>query len=386
MQISQSQRPTILLVDDEPQITQSLRTSMRKLPWNVLTAEDGREALDILSENKISVIVSDERMPGMAGAELLSRVKDLDPDTVRIMLSGQATLEAAVQAINSADLYRFLMKPCPPEEVISTIEAGLELRKEQMAFRTWHLEHGAIERSDRERLFDTALEQLQVVFQPIFSARTKQFYLYEALMRCSHPQLNSPGLLLAAAEDLGRSADLTMRLLELVAAEVPTIAPETSLFINLEVDQLFEPRLLGPSCSLHAHANRVVVEITERSPITDEDRLHARIAELRSFGYRIAMDDLGAGYAGLTSFALLSPDVVKLDMDLVRDIHLSPTKQRILGAMASACIDLDIDCVAEGIECQEEAAEVTRLGCSLLQGYHLGRPLAASEFPQQRAA
>ncbi len=386
MTTPKSERPTILLVDDEPQVTESLRVSMRKLPWHVLTAENGSEALEICSKNKISVIVSDERMPGISGAELLSKVKGLDPDTVRIMLSGQATLEAAVQAINSADLYRFLMKPCPPEEVASTIQAGLDLRDEQLAFRGWQFEHGSIGRLDREALFEAALEQLQVVFQPIYSAKTKRLYSFEALMRCSHAQLSSPGLLLAAAKDLGRGAELTHRLLELVAADVPALPAEASLFINLEVDQLFEVHLLGPSGPLHDHASRVVVELTEREAIADEDRLHERVAQLRSFGYRIAVDDLGAGYAGLTSFALLSPDVVKLDMDLVRDIHLSPTKQRILGAMASACIDLDIDCVAEGIECQEEAAEVMRLGCTLLQGYHLGRPLGVSEFPKRRAA
>lgn len=386
MTTSRSERPTILLVDDEPQVTQSLRVSMRKCPWHILTAENGAEALELLSKNKVSVIVSDERMPGISGAELLGKVKDLDPDTVRIMLSGQATLEAAVQAINSADLYRFLMKPCPPEEVASTIQAALDLRDEQLAFRGWQLDHGAIGRSDRESLFDEALEQLQVVFQPIYSVKTKRLFSFEALMRCSHSQLKSPGLLLAAAKDLGRGAELTHRLLELVAVDVPSLPSGASLFINLEVDQLFEVSLLGPSGPLHDHADRVVVELTERESITDEDRLHDRIAQLRSFGYRIAVDDLGAGYAGLTSFALLSPDVVKLDMDLVRDIHLSPTKQRILGAMASACVDLEIDCVAEGIECREEAEEVVRLGCTLLQGYHLGRPLAVAEFPRQRAA
>jgi EAL domain-containing protein (putative c-di-GMP-specific phosphodiesterase class I) len=91
-------------------------------------------------------------------------------------------------------------------------------------------------------------------------------------------------------------------------------------------------------------------------------------------GFKIAVDDLGAGYAGLTSFAQLEPEVVKVDMSIVRGIDLSSTKQKLLGSIAGLCRDLRIDLIAEGIETAAERDTVARLGGDLCQGYFFARP------------
>jgi EAL domain-containing protein (putative c-di-GMP-specific phosphodiesterase class I) len=100
----------------------------------------------------------------------------------------------------------------------------------------------------------------------------------------------------------------------------------------------------------------------------------ARIAELRSMGFRIAIDDLGAGYAGLTSFAAMEPQFAKFDMTLVRGVDQSPTKQRLIRSMTSLCNDLGITTVAEGIENRSERDAVVDLGCDLLQGFLFAKP------------
>src|SRR3984885_4772506 len=82
-------------------------------------------------------------------------------------------------------------------------------------------------------------------------------------------------------------------------------------------------------------AGRVVLEITERASLDDVGDILARVQRLRTMGFRIALDDLGAGYAGLSSFATLEPDFVKLDMSLVRDVHRNPTKEKLIGSMTS---------------------------------------------------
>jgi EAL domain-containing protein (putative c-di-GMP-specific phosphodiesterase class I) len=97
---------------------------------------------------------------------------------------------------------------------------------------------------------------------------------------------------------------------------------------------------------------------------------------LRSLGFRLAIDDLGAGYAGLSSIAMLEPDFVKLDMSLTRDLASSPLRQRLVASMVDACRDTGMKLVAEGVETVHELAKLTELGCDLLQGYHFARPSA----------
>jgi EAL domain-containing protein (putative c-di-GMP-specific phosphodiesterase class I) len=101
---------------------------------------------------------------------------------------------------------------------------------------------------------------------------------------------------------------------------------------------------------------------------------------LRKLGFRIAIDDLGAGYSGLTSFALLEPDVVKLDMALVRDLHMEPTK-RTLVRMIAMSRELGIIVTGEGIERVEERDELARAGCDLMQGYLFAKPGGAFLVP-----
>jgi two-component system, probable response regulator PhcQ len=119
---------TVLLVDDEPQILAGLKNALRKMPFTILTATSGRQALVLLDENEVDVVVSDERMPGMTGTEFLGIVRQRYPHTIRIILTGQASLEAAIRAINEGEVYRFLTKPCNPMDLTITIQRALQLR------------------------------------------------------------------------------------------------------------------------------------------------------------------------------------------------------------------------------------------------------------------
>lgn len=123
----------ILFVDDEPNILQSIKRQLRKR-FDVTTAESGAQALDILkTEGPFAVIVSDMRMPEMTGVELLSRVKDLYPDMTRIMLTGNADQETAVEAVNTGQIFRFLTKPCPPAMFIPSLALALRQYRLVMA-------------------------------------------------------------------------------------------------------------------------------------------------------------------------------------------------------------------------------------------------------------
>ena len=171
MTLNPRPKPRLLFVDDEPAITRALSVAFRKEPYEIRTAISGQAALALFAEAPFDVIVSDERMPGMCGSDLLAQVRELYPATVRIILSGQANLEAAVRAINAAEIYRFIMKPCPAEELMVTVREALELRDERQRFEEWRGIQSRRAPEDLAQAFDRALAQLWMGFQPVLRTR-----------------------------------------------------------------------------------------------------------------------------------------------------------------------------------------------------------------------
>jgi CheY-like chemotaxis protein len=120
---------TLLLVDDEASILSALRRHLRQIGCRILVAADGQQGLDIMAKEKIDVIVSDQRMPGMTGVEFLRRVKTLYPDTVRIVLSGFTELQSVTDAVNEGAIYKFLTKPWDDDQLRAHILEAFHTRK-----------------------------------------------------------------------------------------------------------------------------------------------------------------------------------------------------------------------------------------------------------------
>ncbi|MCK5194512.1 MAG: response regulator, partial [Desulfobulbaceae bacterium] len=116
----------ILLVDDETNLTSALKHTLYKEKHNIFTANSANEALAILSRENIDVLVTDEKMPGMTGSELITIVRRKYPETIRIILTGQASPEGALRAINEGQAYRFLVKPCNGLDLVITIRRALQ--------------------------------------------------------------------------------------------------------------------------------------------------------------------------------------------------------------------------------------------------------------------
>lgn len=119
--------PTVLLVDDDPDLLEMLDRVLRREPYRIELAADGQQALRVLDAQKVkvAVVVADERMPGMTGIELLEHLQTAHPEAVRIMLTGQASLELAQRAINDGQVFRFLTKPIEPRDLIRVIREAL---------------------------------------------------------------------------------------------------------------------------------------------------------------------------------------------------------------------------------------------------------------------
>jgi EAL domain-containing protein (putative c-di-GMP-specific phosphodiesterase class I) len=226
-----------------------------------------------------------------------------------------------------------------------------------------------------EERFERALQGLWIAYQPIVTWPGQAVYGYEALVRSFDPDLPTPGMLFDAAERLGRVQDLGQRIRQAVAASAASAPADALIFTNLHALDLMNERLYSKDSALTSIAPRVVLEITERASLHRIEDLKDRMRALRTAGFRIAIDDLGAGYSGLSSFSQLDPDVVKLDMSLVRGVDASPAKASLVKSMISVCSqDLGIRVVCEGVETIGERDTLARVGADLLQGYLFAKP------------
>jgi DNA-binding NtrC family response regulator len=117
---------TILLVDDEEMILKSLKRSLHKENFDIFTATNGDEAMRILEGREFNVVVSDNDMPGISGIDLLAKIKTASPETITIMLTGQSDIDVAMNAINDAGVYKFILKPWDPNDLIVTLRRACE--------------------------------------------------------------------------------------------------------------------------------------------------------------------------------------------------------------------------------------------------------------------
>lgn len=373
----------VLLVEDDEALARTLQRVLGSAGFQVETAFDGEAALKKLSSATFETIVTDIEMPGTSGVDLLRIVRAYDLDVPVILMTGSPRVETAAEAVQLGAL-QYLVKPVANDAIVEAVRRATRLYK--MA----HIKREALkliggpalsagDLTGLEACFLRALDSVFLVYQPLVTA-SGGLYGYEALLRSQEPSLANPGALLEAAERLGRLHDLGRKVRDTAAAQFVRAPAGASLFVNLHTEDLLDGTLYEAESPLSRLADRVVLEITERATIDRVDDINARISVLRYLGYRIAVDDLGAGYAGLTSFAALEPEIVKLDMSLVRGIHTSTVRQRIVGSMVSLCKELEIAVVAEGVETLDERDCIIDLGCDILQGYFFARP--GPPFPE----
>ena len=378
-----SNKGRILVVDDEPTLLRSVTRVLRAKGYIVECATDGQSAVQHFSTGAFDVVLSDIAMPGMDGLELLRSVRQKDLDIPVVLITGEPAVATAVKALEYG-AFHYLTKPVELKELEEVIDKAACLRRmAQMKRQAAELVSGHATPDDIlavEASFNRVLDTLWTAYQPIIHAKDGSIFGYEALLRANEPSLPHPGAILDAAERLGR-LDQLGRTIRTRAASFMDMAPESAtLFVNLHPSDLLDPELTDPNSALAKIANRVILEITERSSLDRIKDVRSRVADLRAMGFRIAIDDLGAGYAGLTSFALLEPEIVKLDMSLIRDIHLSDTKKKLVRSITSLAQDMGMLVVGEGVECDEERYTLVDQGCNLLQGYRFAKP--GKPFPE----
>jgi len=374
----------VLVVDDDEQMLRVCSRSLTHGGWDVTLATNGTKAIEAVREAKLEFdcVVSDVNMPGLDGFQLIAECREHDDDLPVLLMTGDPTLDGAVRAIDTGAV-SYLTKPFDQEMLVSAVARAA--RRHGVARMRRRVESTRMQtmRDELSRRLDSALASAWMAFQPIVDVGSRRVYAYEALLRTDEQTLARPDMFIGAAERLDRVHDLGRVVRGAVAQAIPRLPEEALLFVNVHGLELTDEAMFDARNPLVAHAPRVVLEITERVSI-DALGGPTRVEMLRNLGFRIAVDDLGAGYAALGALATLEPEVVKLDMSLVRDLDRHPTKRRVVGAITTLCRELGSRVVAEGVETRDELHALLEAGVELVQGYLLARPargIAAITWP-----
>ena len=224
-----------------------------------------------------------------------------------------------------------------------------------------------------------------LVFQPIVRLPDEAPVAVEALARWIAPDGTevSPETFVRAAEGAGLGAELDALVLDLACREITAAGLDLTLHVNVCASRLgtatLEDSVRSALSRYRIDAGRLVVEITETVPILDLAAGAEAIRRLQALGVQVALDDFGAGYSSLNCLHALPVDLIKLDRGLTTGIQ--PERDAALcRSLVALCADLDLLVVAEGIESAEQAALITRAGCTMAQGFRYGRPASLAEL------
>lgn len=369
----------VLVVDDEAGLRTAYVRILTAAGYTVDSCDSGEGVVERLRRGeRYLVIVTDLVMTGMDGIDLLPVIRQFDSDVPVVILTGRPSLRSTIAAVEHHS-FRYLVKPATPQVLSETVRSAAAMHRlatlKRRALEVCENEGWRTEAGSLEERFESALQQLRVVYQPIIAASSATTFGFEALVRTGELAFRGPEQLFTAAERLGRVQELGRMIRVCVSSEIGKAPPHSVMFINLHASDLADPELYSPESALAAHASRVVLEITERKSLDGLPDMKRRLGDLRKMGYRIAIDDLGAGYAGLSCFSALEPDIVKLDMSLIRDIDTQPRKRALVESMIRVCQrDLGMLVVCEGVETASERDVLMALEAAFFQGYLFARP------------
>lgn len=232
--------------------------------------------------------------------------------------------------------------------------------------------------------FRQLLENEAVIslFQPIVSIPSGEIYAYEALGRGGQEGLGeSPYELFRIAATLGLEGELSRLFRRVAVHSAQSLPAGMSLSVNTHPAEMSDDLLLPSLKEIREAAPDIslILEVHEAA-IADPGEMAKLHAHLKDLSIELAYDDFGAGQARLVELVEAPPDMLKFDIQLIRNLHVAPeSRKTMVEALVKMATDLGIVCLAEGIECIEEAEACTKLGFRLAQGYHYGRPAPLPE-------
>ncbi|MCU1676248.1 MAG: response regulator receiver modulated diguanylate phosphodiesterase [Frankiales bacterium] len=401
MTLSRFDASRVLVIDDTLANVELLEAVLRRAGLrHVYSVTDAREALSTIEAINPDLIVLDLHMPWVDGFTILAETVRRAAGTYLpvVVMTADTTSEVSHRAL-SAGARDFLTKPFDFTEVILRVGNLLETRQlHQHVRRVSGALAGQLGEIRRQESADIALREsarrnvesvleqdsLRMVFQPVIDTSTGDVIGFEALARFPGDPPRGPDKWFADASAAGLGPALEMAAVASAVRALPQLPDGTFLAVNISAETLLGTDLRELVSAVGGE--RIVLELTEHQPVEDYEPLMRALEPLRECGARLAVDDTGAGYASLRHILALRPDIIKLDISLVRDIHHDPARRALAASLVSFANETGTQLVAEGIENAEELAALTALGVRWGQGYYLGRPAALSSPAERQAA
>jgi len=381
---------SILLIDDN-QVNLTLLGRVLELLGvdDIRVVNDPLHAEAVFAERRPDLVLLDLHMPHLDGFGVMERFQahiDGDDFIPIIVVTADSSNEARERAL-SVGAKDFVTKPINIAEVVLRVANLLESRALYKGLRQHNAElagellrrdqsDSARQRGRTERIARVesvlARNAIDIVFQPIVDLRSGHVAGVEALSRFSDEPVRPPDVWFDEATSVGLGAALELRALERALAHIDAIPEAAFMSVNLS------PEVAGQRDAVEiingAPTGRIVVEITEHGQIRDRSTLNASLDAMRTRGVRVAVDDAGAGFAGLQQILDLRPEIIKLDLAITHGIDTDPIRRALASCLLSFATEIGSLIVAEGIETRDELVTLQKLGIVLGQGYFLALP------------
>lgn len=363
----------ILIIDDEQDFLDLMRFYLEGANFRIETALTPEEGLE-KAKSKPDLILLDLALPGMSGHEVCKRIKEntsLSSIPV-IMLTAHTKILDKVEAFNLG-VVDYIGKHFSFEEILARIKAAMRINLPEIALLAKQ------ERNNRIMELRKVIDEkaLKTLYQPILALATRTPIGYEALTRGPAGSFmeNAINLFTFASEE-NMFTELDQVCMALAVKRASFMSDDSILFINTDpavLDKEYFKNLDFLKDS-RIKPSQICIEITERTCIRNFSKTAVDLAFFKAKGMKVAIDDVGEGYASLKSVAELMPEFIKAEMSLVRDIDTDNVKLTLVQVIAELAKKINSHVIAEGIETEEEYRTLLSLGVEYGQGYLFARP------------
>jgi EAL domain-containing protein (putative c-di-GMP-specific phosphodiesterase class I) len=375
----------VLIADDEPSLLEALTELFSHEDRVVLVGAAGNadEAITLAEDRRPDVAILDVSMPAGGGPRAAREILRRSPATRVIALSAFEDKPTVLEMLR-AGAVGYLVKGAAADQILGSIakvvQGGASLSTEvidaivdelQSQLRREEIEEEEREARRAQIGKFVAGETVTTVFQPIMDLRTREILGMEALSRFHALPLRPPYEWFAEAAALEMGIPLELATMRRALDAIDRLPEGAYLSLNCSHRAAMSGELVE---AFGANARRIVVEITEHEPVGDYRKLTESLHGLRELGVRIAIDDAGAGFASLRHTLRLRPDIVKIDISIVRDIDRDRGKRALASALTRFAVEMDMTVVAEGIESEVELQTLIDLGVVSGQGFYLAEP------------
>lgn len=381
-------RVRLLLAEDDHSVREALAEAAELFPdvQIVGVAADAQRTIEMAQALRPDVVLVDVSMPAGGGLRATEEIRRLCPET-RVLVFSAAVERETIGEMLRAGAAGYIVKGASLDELFGAVRSvargGSGGLSEDALAQLMPADHGdgrAASDSEAARRIRKLLDddRLYSVYQPIVDLETGRIVALEALARFRGT--SAPvGARFVEAASVGLLIELELSALRAALPALGSIPEHVRLSVNLSPETITSERLTEVLADVPV--NRLVIEVTEQSPIDDHDRLLEALGSLRARGAHIAVDDAGSGHATLRRVSRLSPDIVKVDLSLVRDIDKDEVRRTVVASLVPFVKRMGASVVAEGIETPSELRAVRELGVGHGQGFLLAEPAELPEGP-----